>query len=347
MSLTLLAPVLLSAAVPELARQMVRLPNLEALFAAGTISNADTSAEQWLCAQLGLRASEEPPIAALRLASDTAAQADTGSGYWLCADPIATTMGIDSVRIDCAIRDLTLPEAEALTQSLNEFFARDGLRFVAPSASRWYVQCNAPQRIATTPLWRAIGGSMLIQFPTGADAPAWRARLNEAQMLLYAHPVNAAREENGRPRVASLWWWGGGSWPAFGLATIDAVLGGPRWVETACAASRTDYQPRRAEPSAIFQTSMRQTLLILDDDWEQSAMTLDPLARWDDEWFGALRAALDAGQLEQATLIFPWGEGTLRVNLKRPRRSRWHRWFGSGRAAGPRPLAETLQVFEP
>jgi hypothetical protein len=346
MPLTMLAPALLSAVVPELARQRVRLPNLEALLAAGRIRDADDSAEHWLCAQLGMRASAEPPIAALRLASETATNVENGNGYWLCADPIATTMGVDSVRIDRAVSDLTQAQSAALTESLSEFFAQDGLRFVAGSVSSWYVQCDVPQRLVTTPLWRAIGGSMLLQFPTGPDASAWNARLNEAQMLLHAHPVNAAREESGLARVASVWWWGGGSWPAFGPAAFDAVAGGPPWVGAACEASSVDFQPVSAGPTPIFHTSARRTLLIIDDEWEQSAMTPDPLSRWDGAWFGPLRTALDAGELDQATLVFPWGDGTLHVDFEHTRRPRWRRWFGSARPAAPPTMAETLKAFE-
>ena len=346
MPLTLLAPALLSAAVPELARRKVRLPNLEALLAASRIGKSDDSAEQWLCAQFGLGASADAPIAALRLASEPAAGAQTGSHYWLCADPIATTLGMDSVRIDCAVTDLAPSEVDALARSLSEFFAPDGFSFVAAGASRWYVQCNAPQRIATTPLWRAIGGSMLPQLPTGTDAPAWRARLNEAQMLLHAHPVNAAREENGLLPVASVWWWDGGSWPALGPAAIDAVIGGPRWVGAACKANRIDFQPARAEPPPDFQTSPRRTLFILDDAWEQSALTPDALLRWDEEWFGPLRSALDAGQLDQATLFLPWGSGMLRLELEQARRSLWQRWFGVRRPATAPALDEILKAFD-
>jgi hypothetical protein len=306
----------------------------------------DDSAEQWLCAQLGLRAGEEPPIAALRLAAETVTTVATGNGYWLCADPIATTLGMDSVRIDRVVTDLTTPQAEELTRSLSEFFTQDGLRFVAASPSRWYVQCNVPQRMATTPLWRVIGGSMLEQLPTGIDAPTWRARLNQAQMLLHAHPVNAAREADGLPAVASVWWWGGGAWPAFGPAPIDAVVGGPRWIGPACAANRIDFQPARPDPAAVFRTSARRTMLIIDDEWEQSATTPDPLARWDDKWFGPLRSALQDGQLDRATLLFPWDDGALRLDLEPVPRSRWHRWFGSGRRGAAPPLAETLQAFE-
>ena len=345
MSLILLAPALLSAAVPEFARQMVRLPNLEALFAAGKIGTADDAAEEWLCAQLGCPTPDGAPIAALRLASETAVRVDAEQGYWLCADPIATSIGIDSVRIDRVITDLTQPEATALTQSLNDCFSPDGLRFVAPSASRWYVQCDAPQSIVTTPLWRAIGGSMLIQFPTGNAAPAWRSRLNEAQMLLHSHSVNTARAHHGLLPVGSLWWWGGGSWPALVPAKIDVVVGGPRWIGSACAASRVDFRPLCADASALFQTGTRNTLIVLDDKWEQSALTPDSLVRWEGEWFGALRAALDSGALDQATLVFPWGSGTLRVDLQPPRRSRWQRWFALGGTAAPPPLAETLRAY--
>lgn len=345
MPLTMLAPALLDAVVPELARRQVRLPNLEALLAAGRISNADASAEQFLAAELGLPAREQPPVAALRLAAETEVGAEARTGYWLCADPIATMMGLDAVRIERAVTDLTLAQAGALTASLSEFFAQDGLRFAAANAARWYVRCESPQQLASTPLWRAIGGSMLPQFPTGADASAWRARLNEAQMLLHAHPVNAAREEAGLPAVASVWWWGGGSWMEFGPPVVDAVTGGPSWVGAACAAAGIDFEPLPAGPAPAWPSGARHTLLILDDAWEEAAMSPDPLIQWDETWFGPLRTALDAGRLEQAALILPWGDGTLRVELEPLRRARWRRWLHLGRPAAAPALAETLNAF--
>ncbi|MBP8294657.1 MAG: hypothetical protein KAX84_01030 [Burkholderiales bacterium] len=345
MPLTVLAPALLSAVVPELSRRNVRLPNLEALLGAGTIAAGSASAEEWLGAQLGLEGGAEPPIAALRLASEADTGTDARGAYWLCADPVATTMGVDSVRIDGAVTDLTLSESAALTAALTAFFAQDGLRFAAATAARWYVRCHDPQRLAATPLWRAIGGSMLPQLPEGPDAPAWRSRLNEAQMLLHAHPVNAARADAGRAPVTSVWWWGGGCWPEFGPAAIDTVRGGPHWVRAACAAAGIDFQPLRAGPAPELAAGARRALLILDDEWEQSALTPDALTQWDETWFGPLRAALAGGSLDRAALVFPWGAGTLRVELESARPSRWRSWLGAGRPLPAPPLAESLQAF--
>ena len=164
-------------------------------------------------------------------------------------------------------------------------------------------------------------------------------------MLLHAHPVNAAREEAGLPTVASVWWWGGGSWVEFGPPAVDAVAGGPSWVGAACAAAGIGFEPLPAGPAPAMPAGTRRTLLILEDAWEEAAMSPDPFVQWDQTWFGPLRTALDAGQLDQAALILPWGDGTLRVELEPPRRSRWRRWLHLGRPAAAPALAETLKAF--
>ena len=349
MPLTLLAPALLSAAVPELLRQNARLPALEALCAGGSISVIDDTPEQWLCAQLGARVETEPPVAALRLASEEVARDVFATGYWLCADPIATTTGMDSVRIDRRIDDLSAAQVAALARSLTEFFTQDGLQFTAADPARWYVRCEVRQRIVTTPLWRAIGESMLAQMPAGDDASAWRTRLNEAQMLLHGHPVNEDRQASGLPAVASLWWWGGGSAPVFGPAQLDAVEGGPRWVGAACAVGGIEWLRSSGAGAMAFTTQARRLLHILDGEWEDVAADASALSRWDDLWLAPLRDALASARLDAATLLFPWQQGLLRIELRPPvRESAWRRWFGAGAKAAPAspPLAESLRNFE-
>ena len=348
MSLTLLAPALLSAAVPDLVRRNARLPALEALCAAGTMSIVDQTPEHWLCEQLGVCIEAEPPLAALRLASETPARDRAAGGYWLCADPVATTMGMDSVRIDRRIDDLSAAQAVALSASLSEFFSHDGLQFTVIDSSRWYVHCRSPQRMVTTPLWRALGTSMLEQMPVGDDAPAWRARLNEAQMLLHAHPVNAGREAAGLPAVASIWWWGGGAVPDHEAAQLDIVTGGPRWVRAACESNRIAWLPGiGARAPVIGATSAQRALHVIDGEWEDAAVDPAALARWDAEWFAPLRSALAAGEVDAATLLFPWDNGMLNIELAPRRQSSWRRWFGFGAASTPAqvPLAESLQAF--
>ena len=349
MSLTLLAPVLLSAVVPELSQRNQRLPALEALCATGAISVVDQPPEHWLCAQLGVRVETEPPLAALRLATEANLHDDANrAGYWLCADPVATTMGIESVRIDPRSDDLSAEQALALTQSLSEFFAQDGLHFTAADASRWYVRCNSPQRIVTTPLWRALGGSMLEQMPTGEDAPAWRARLNAAQMLLHAHPVNAAREAMGLRAVTSIWWWGGGAAPAYGPAQFDALGGGPRWVRAASAANGIEWLAAAGESAPALVSDAGRVLYIVGGEWEDVAADSTALPRWDEGWLAPLRSALESGRLDAATLLFPWEGGLLRIELGPARATGWRRWFGFAVHPAPAPpLAESLRAFAP
>ena len=350
MSLTLLAPALLSAAVPDLVRRNVRLPALEALCAAGAVSLVDQTPERWLCAQLGVKIDAEPPLAALRLAAEAPSRSRAAVGYWLCADPVATTLGMDSVRIDRRIGDLTAAQAAALSASLSGFFGRDGLQFTAIESSRWYVHCQATQRLATTPLWRALGTSMLAQMPAGEDAPAWRARLNEAQMLLHQHPVNVEREAAGLPAVASIWWWGGGAAPDLEPTQFDIVTGGPRWVRGACELNHIAWLDASGSRVPFLTANPQRALHIIDGEWEDAAADPGALVRWDGAWFAPLRSALVSGQADAATLLFPWNDGMLRIGLGPARNSHWpgwRRWFGFSATPAPAaaPLAESLQAF--
>ena len=188
---------------------------------------------------------------------------------------------------------------------------------------------------------------MLEQMPTGEDAPAWRARLNEAQMLLHAHPVNAEREAAGLPAVASIWWWGGGAAPESGPAQLDLVTGGPRWVRAACASSHIAWLPGSGARTPVNADKAQRALHIIDGEWEDAAVDPAALARWDAESFSPLRSALASRQLDAATILFPWDNGMLRIELAAHRPPGWRRWLGLGGAAAtaPPPLAESLQAF--
>src|SRR4051812_31197283 len=109
MPCTLLAPVLLDVAATGTAQQAMRLPHLESLLASAELSLLPSTPEQWLCAQLGVPIGDDPPIAALRLASEPAPAPDAHDGYWLCADPVITSLGMDSVRIERSAADVPLP----------------------------------------------------------------------------------------------------------------------------------------------------------------------------------------------------------------------------------------------
>lgn len=134
------------------------------------------------------------------------------AGVWMCATPAHLRIEQDRlVLVDARQLALGRDEAEALLTTLNAHFADDGIAFVAPSPDRWYARLHHAPAMTTTPLDDVIGRDIHPHLPKGADALLWHRRYNEVQMLLHAHPVNAAREARGLPVVNSLWWWGEGS----------------------------------------------------------------------------------------------------------------------------------------
>jgi hypothetical protein len=103
---------------------------------------------------------------------------------------------------------LAREEAQALAAAFNVAFAGDGVRLQVATPSRWYLW----QEGDGVP-WRGFDAPPLLLDPAQRPAPpepALRKLLSEAEMLFFAHPVNAARREQGLPLVAGLHPWGGG-----------------------------------------------------------------------------------------------------------------------------------------
>jgi len=198
--------------LPDPAEAISRRPDLQRLLARARRQRvAADHFEAMLCGAFAVHAQDDWPVAPLTLRADGQAP---GEHFWLRADPVhlhAQQSGL--MLVDGARLDIASGEAAALVDALNRHFSADGLAFTAPAAARWYVRLPQPARLRTTPVRLAAGRSVDALLPTGADALAWHRRANEAQMLLHAHAVNAAREARGAPAVNSLWFWGGGRLP--------------------------------------------------------------------------------------------------------------------------------------
>lgn len=142
---------------------------------------------------------------------------DTGqapAGYCLCADPVhlrTDTHGL--VLFDTSTFSLCGEDRAALRNVVADFLHQDGWQLQAGRSGRWYLRGDRQQDLDTTPLSWLRGRSVAGFLPQGRDAPDWRRRCNEIQMLMHAHPVNRRRAEQGLPLVNSLWIWGGGVLP--------------------------------------------------------------------------------------------------------------------------------------
>ncbi|MDP2759832.1 MAG: hypothetical protein Q8O64_05420 [Sideroxyarcus sp.] len=195
---TLLLPVQASSAVLA----GLRLPSLEKLLARSRRSVLPSTAlETRLCEAFGVQS-----VAPLRALADGLA---VDEGDWLCADPVELQIQPSQVMLqpDVACSDV---EAQALCTTLNAHFIDEGLRFFAPHPQRWYVQAQSMGGVVMTPLRAAAWRDVKALLPQGADARRWLGLSNEMQMLLHQHPVNAARQQDGKPVINSLWLWGGG-----------------------------------------------------------------------------------------------------------------------------------------
>ena len=297
------------------------LPGLERLLARARIrTQAVTGVEGWWMAVWGF-GSQSAPVAAV-LAQ--AAGLDAGRLAWMCADPVGLqARGVELFLTAGSRLEISRSEAEALLETLNRFFAADGLTFHAVAPDRWVVELAEAPAMTTTPLSAAHGRAIDALLPRGDGARDWIRRLNEAQMLLHDHPVNAQREAAGQPMVNSVWFWGAGrlSPPAARPATriyTDDLLG--------FALGRAAGIPVEPLPDAaqtVLGAASREAVLL-----EFSACTRAAEAGDVEAWRAALESldlhclspaltALSAGMIDRVVLTGITGRRCLEARISR------------------------------
>jgi hypothetical protein len=320
--LELLVPGLLGPIPPRLG-QPLSTPTLDRLLARGRQSAVPaTDLTTALLARFGADASAPYSLAADDPSWDHA-------GFCMHAAPVHLRPDRDLLRLfDARHLGISQDEADGLTAELNAHFGPDGLRFAAPSASRWYLFCQQPLALKGQPLERVIGQHIDGRLPTGEDAARWAQLMNEAQMLLFQSPVNQQREANRRPPVNGLWTWGGGVWR--GLA--DAAPSGrpptclqarsPLALGLAAAAGALVEPPdaawnRHLGSHLVVLEQFRDALLDADDQaWSAAAEAFD-------HWLVPAVDALRAGRLD--AIIIDACNGR-RWSLRRADLRRFWRW---------------------
>ena len=153
------------------------------------------------------------PVAALTRQFDAG---DALGFTWLRADPGSLRPDMASARLlACGdALDLTRTEADALLKPLRPLFGDEGFPISAPTPSRWFLCLPIDARLPTFVPPRAVYGDDLFAcLPEGRDGQRWRRLMNEAQVLLHNHPVNADRIRAGKLPVNTLWFWGAGRLP--------------------------------------------------------------------------------------------------------------------------------------
>ncbi|MSP86663.1 MAG: hypothetical protein EXR38_01100 [Methylotenera sp.] len=275
------------------------------MLAKGRVERLNLPLEAVICQQYGLPFTPDYPIAAI------AAEADgvvVGDAYYLRADPVHLLLQRDCFSLGEPIPVLVAREhATLMLASLNQHFNQDGLSFLLGNSGAWYLKSMQSPQITTTLPSAVIGKNIHDFLPQGLSSSSWLAVLNEVQMLLHEHPVNAAREAAGEVAVNSVWLSGGGGRPK-AKAQLDNT--------TALMANSIFHQGLATWAGLPWQSLPNQLEAVLQKPLPQVRLQLPSNADLDESWFSPLLAALKDQKIKQLSLNLGFYDKCLMVEIK-------------------------------
>ncbi len=319
MQCRLLVANLLPSAIPSAPLRQALPEGLAALLKYGLVARtAGNETDDWLCAAFDVARQQDNPVAPLALLGDGGVPGDS---YWLRADPVTIRLMRNQL-ILLPAGDNAPSEAEAaeFIDTLNRHFSPDGLQFSAPHPQRWYLQLPDTPKLHTHSLAAANGRNIQQFLPSGEEGARWRKLLNETQMLLHQHPLNAARETAGLLPLNSIWLWGGGTLPASLSAPCSRIYADDplaRGLAIAAGIPGAALPPALPEnegkinESSLFVTEHLRDTMWRGDEWRKA------LERLDAEWLSPAVKALRQGKIKRLTLVAPGESAGIEVTLAR------------------------------
>ncbi len=230
---------------------------------------------------------------------------DAADICWLSADPAWVKPDMTGARLlACGQLQLGMDEAQALAEPLLPVFAEAGMQLLVSTPDHWHVQLppglplpkfDAPEL--------AMGEDLSQHLPPGAEGRQWRILLNDIQVMLHQHPLNAQRRARGVAPVNSLWLWGGGRLPDPMHSTLEGTITDDLLLRALAA---------RADVAHLARTA--QTVVTAGPGWLVDLQDL-PAAEIASAWWPSLQSLF-----ERHPLLLQFGSGERW--LHRP----WHRW---------------------
>lgn len=294
-----------------------RLVAAETLFAKGRRRQvAASSREAWLFERFAVPKQRDWPVAPYTLLADGGAP---GHRFWMRADPVHLRLGRDTLTFaDSAAFCVSRAESEALVEALNRHFG-DAMPFYPVQPARWYVRLQEVPDMRTTPPSAAREETVEGNLPSGPDAMRFHALMNEAQMLLHEHPVNAEREARGEPELNSIWFWGGGVIDAAKDRPFSIVFGEDPLARGLALAAGIPARALPEDAGAMLAAAGDEgaALVVLDSPQSASSHSRERRAALERDWFAPLLAALKSGRIGMLTLSLPGADSLLEIETAR------------------------------
>lgn len=237
---------------------------------------------------------------------------DAGDDLWLSADPAWVQPDMNGVRLlACGQMQLDMDAAQAFAEVLRPVFDEAGMQLEISTPDRWHLRLppdtSLPDFAAPE---QALGEDLAQHVPQGAQGRRWRVLLNDIQVLLHQHPLNAQRQAHGWAPINSLWLWGGGRLPTLS-SQLSGVVSDDLLLRALAARAGVSLQARTPE-----------TVTAAPANWLVDLQDL-PASAIATQWWPTLQSVLN----QRAVLLhFASGE--------RWQRRPWHRWRfwrGAGR----------------
>ena len=287
-----------------------RFPALETLVSRARRGSGEWhSLEQWLLECFAVERQQDWPSAAFALLGD---QGEPGEAFWMHAEPVHLRAERDSLRLaDASMLEISLEEADALVGTLTRHFGPE-LEIQVRQATRWYARVAEPPAEPTVPIVEVADRSIA----PGSASLGWNTLMNEIQMLLHEHPVNAERELRGEPPINGIWLWGGGRLAPASAPLLRSLMSElPLALGLAASAGlRASFPPE--DVARWIESGDRQGVhlailpaLTVPAHRRDPARWLEALERLERQWFAPLQQALRTGRIGMVTLQLATSSG--------------------------------------
>jgi hypothetical protein len=250
---------------------------------------------------------DKDPIAAFALHAGSAPTAPDGlvnldetsliDSPHLLVRPVHLHVGLDHVVLAVPrANEIELDESRALADTANTLFAEDGLQWSPDTATAWTLRATSEAGRARLDAFaqlqcrsaRLVDGRNIDAWqPIGEAARAWRALLNELQMLWHEHPVNLARERAGRPVLNSAWLEGRAG--SARLRAFESVITSDDAVAGIALSAGSEVSALPSQASAddfarLVAIQEQSGTVLLDPGWWREAVARGDARLWQQAW---------------------------------------------------------------